>query len=224
MNLIQSTQNKTMSSIDLLKLINKARKDFNEKPVRTNDFNNRVIDELDGDNYETFVVQNTNGTSSKVFKLTLDQCLLVSMRESKAVRRSILEKIKSLELKQNNKALFDITRSISKGEYLPMTDAIKDAHEEIKPYHFSNEADLINRIALGMTASKFRKHHDISKNDLIRDYMTTEQLNCIISLQRANTVYIEDGLSFDVRKDKLTKLFDKKHKQKLIDEIHRLEA
>lgn len=224
MNLIQSTQNQTMSSIDLLKLINKARKDFNEKPVRTNDFNNRVIDELDGDNYETFVVQNTNGTSSKVFKLTLDQCLLVSMRESKAVRRSILEKIKSLELKQNNKALFDITRSISKGEYLPMTDAIKDAHEEIKPYHFSNEADLINRIALGMTASKFRKHHDISKNDLIRDYMTTEQLNCIISLQRANTVYIEDGLSFDVRKDKLTKLFDKKHKQKLIDEIHRLEA
>lgn len=213
-----------MSSIDLLKLINKARKDFNEKPVRTNDFNGRVVDELEGDHYETFVVQNSNGTSSKVFKLTLDQCLLVSMRESKAVRRSVLEKIKSLELKQNNKALFDITRSISKGEYLPMTDAIKEAHEDIKPYHFSNEADLINRIALGMTASKFRKHHDIGKNDLIRDYMTTEQLNCIISLQRANTVYIEDGLSFDVRKDKLTKLFNKKHKQKLIDEIHRLEA
>lgn len=221
---LSTLNNQTMSSIDLLKLINKARKDFNEKPVRTNDFNGRVVDELEGDHYETFVVQNSNGTSSKVFKLTLDQCLLVSMRESKAVRRSILEKIKSLELKQNNKALFEITRSISKGEYLPMTDAIKGAHEEIKPYHFSNEADLINRIALGVTASKFRKHHDIGKNDLIRDYMTTEQLNCIISLQRANTVYIEDGLSFDVRKDKLTKLFDKKHKQKLIDEIHRLEA
>lgn len=98
-----------MSSIDLLKLINKARKDFNEKPVRTNDFNGRVVDELEGDHYETFVVQNSNVTSSKVFKLTLDQCLLVSMRESKAVRRSILEKIKSLELKQNNKALFEIT-------------------------------------------------------------------------------------------------------------------
>ena len=221
---LSTLNNQTMSSIDLLKLINKARKDFNEKPVRTNDFNGRVVDELEGDHYETFVVQNSNGTSSKVFKLTLDQCLLVSMRESKAVRRSVLEKIKSLELKQNNKALFDITRSISKGEYLPMTDAIKEAHEDIKPYHFSNEADLINRIALGMTASKFRKHHDIGKNDLIRDYMTTEQLNCIISLQRANTVYIEDGLSFDVRKDKLTKLFNKKHKQKLIDEIHRLEA
>ena len=221
---LSTLNNQTMSSIDLLKLINKARKDFNEKPVRTNDFNGRVVDELEGDHYESFVVQNSNGTSSKVFKLTLDQCLLVSMRESKAVRRSVLEKIKSLELKQNNKALFDITRSISKGEYLPMTDAIKEAHEDIKPYHFSNEADLINRIALGMTASKFRKHHDIGKNDLIRDYMTTEQLNCIISLQRANTVYIEDGLSFDVRKDKLTKLFNKKHKQKLIDEIHRLEA
>ena len=89
--------------------------------------------------------------------------------------------------------------------------------------NFSNESDLINRITLGMTASKFRKHHDIAKSELIRDYMTTEQLNCIVSLQRANTVYIEDGLDFQERKKKLTDLFDRKHKQKLIDEIHLLE-
>ena len=105
-----------------------------------------------------------------------------------------------------------------------MTDAISEAHEEIKPYHFSNEADLINRIALGMTASKFRQHHDIEKTETIRDYMTSCQLNCIIALQRANTVYIEDGLSFDDRKEKLTDLFNRKHKQKLIDEVHLLES
>lgn len=102
--------------------------------------------------------------------------------------------------------------------------AIAEAHDEIKPYHFSNEADLINRIALGMTASKFRKHHDIEKGELIRDYMTTCQLDCIVALQRANTVYIEDGLSFEDRKEKLTSLYNRKHKQKLIDEIHLLNA
>lgn len=216
--------NQTMSSTDLLKLINQARKDFGEKPVRLNDFNNRIADELSDDHYETFVVQNTNNTTSVIFNLTLDQCMLVSMRESKSVRRFVLAKIKELELKLQSTRLFALTRKTSKDEYLPMTNAIAEAHEEIKPYHFSNEADLINRIILGMTASKFRKHHEIEKDELIRDYLTTKQLECVIALQRANTVYIEDGLDFQERKTKLMDLFDRKHKQKLIDEIHFLEA
>lgn len=216
--------NQTMSSTDLLKLINQARKDFGEKPVRLNDFNNRIADELSDDHYETFVVQNTNNTTSVIFNLTLDQCMLVSMRESKSVRRFVLAKIKELELKLQSTRLFALTRKTSKDEYLPMTNAIAEAHEEIKPYHFSNESDLINRITLGMTASKFRKHHDIAKGELIRDYLSTAQLNCIIALQRANTVYIEDGIDFQIRKQKLTDLFNRKHKQKLIDEIHFLEA
>ena len=224
MNLLQSIQQQKMSSADLLKLVNQARKDFGEKPVRLNDFNNRIKDELSDDNYETFVVQNTNKTSSILFNLTIDQCMLVSMRESKSVRRFVLEKIRELELKLLTKEKFGETRKISKDEYRPMTNAIAEAHEEIKPYHFSNEADLINRITLGMTASKFRQHHEIDKNEPIRDYLTINQLNCIIALQRANTVYIEDGLDFQSRKDKLTDLFNRKHKQKLIDEIHLLEA
>jgi hypothetical protein len=28
--------------------------------------------------------------------------------------------------------------------------------KQIAPHHFSNEADLINRLALGMTSAKFR--------------------------------------------------------------------
>lgn len=216
--------NQTMSSTDLLKLINQARKDFGEKPVRLNDFNNRIADELSDDHYETFVVQNTNNTTSVIFNLTLDQCMLVSMRESKSVRRFVLAKIKELELKLQSTRLFALTRKTSKDEYLPMTNAIAEAHEEIKPYHFSNESDLINRITLGMTASKFRKHHDIAKGELIRDYLSIAQLNCITALQRANTVYIEDGIDFQIRKQKLTDLFNRKHKQKLIDEIHLLEA
>lgn len=139
-------------------------------------------------------------------------------------RAKVLHRLVELEQKEFNKKVFIATRQDSKTEYKAMGVAIKDAHNEIKPYHFSNEADLINRIALGMTASKFRKHHDIEKDELIRDYMTTCQLDCIVALQRANTVYIEDGLSFENRKEKLTNLFNRKHKQKLIDEIHLLNA
>ena len=140
------------------------------------------------------------------------------------LRAKIIDRWSELEQKLHDKFNHDAIRQESKLEYRPMTNAIADAHEEIKPYHFSNEADLINRITLGMTASKFRQHHEIDKNEPIRDYLTTNQLNCIIALQRANTVYIEDGLDFQERKDKLTDLFNRKHKQKLIDEIHLLEA
>lgn len=95
MNLpILSTAAQTMSSRDLLELINTARLDAGENPIRANDFNNRVADELDDQHYETFVVTNANGTSSKVFELTVEQCMLVSMRESKAVRRTVLSALK----------------------------------------------------------------------------------------------------------------------------------
>lgn len=92
-----------MSSRDLLDLINEVRAQFNEKPVRLNDFNSRIVDELDGENYESFVVQNFNNTESVVFELTIDQCMLIGMRESKGVRKNVLA-----ILKEKQKP-FDIT-------------------------------------------------------------------------------------------------------------------
>ena len=83
----------TMSSIELLALINQARAAFNEPEVRRNQFNARVEDELEGTHYKKTVVTNENGTESIVFELTQDQCMLVSMRESKAVRRWVLVSI-----------------------------------------------------------------------------------------------------------------------------------
>lgn len=88
------TNQKIMSSKILLEIINFARLNFNENPVRLNDFNNRIADELEGEYYETFVVQNTNNTESIVYGLTIDQCMLIGMRESKAVRKNVLATLK----------------------------------------------------------------------------------------------------------------------------------
>lgn len=90
----------TMSSIELLALINQARAAFNEPEVRRNQFNARVEDELEGTHYKKTVVTNENGTESIVFELTQDQCMLVSMRESKAVRRWVLDKLKAMGVPQ----------------------------------------------------------------------------------------------------------------------------
>ncbi|ELY2905166.1 KilA-N domain-containing protein [Cronobacter sakazakii] len=119
-------------------------------------------------------------------------------------------------------------RDTARLEYKPMTDAIKHEREsqgkQIAPHHFSNEADLINRIALGMTSAKFRVHHEIGKKEPIRDYLTPEQIHCITELQRANTVFITMGWDFEQRKSSLTGLFERNHRQPLIEEQHKLAA
>ena len=119
-------------------------------------------------------------------------------------------------------------RNIAKVEYKPMTDAIKFEKEhqgkEVKYYHFSNEADLINRIALGMTSAKFKVHHDINKNESIRDYLTPCQIKCITDLQRANTTFIQLGMEFEERKLRLMELFKRNHIIQLFDEQQRIAA
>jgi hypothetical protein len=92
-------------------------------------------------------------------------------------------------------------RMESKTGFLPMTDAILKHHDNIKPYHFSNEADLINRIALGMPAKKFKQEMGVKS---VRDAATPDQLIELIDLQLINTGLIKIGMSFKNRKEYLT--------------------
>lgn len=130
--------------------------------------------------------------------------------------------------KAAREAKVQIERNIARMEYKPMTDAVKESKiqegKEPAHYHFSNEADLFNRIVLGVSSAKFRKDNDIGKTDPIRDYLSHQQIHAITELQRANTVFISMGWSFEQRKDELTKLFNKNHKQPLLEEMHRLAA
>ena len=119
-------------------------------------------------------------------------------------------------------------RELAKVEYKPMTDAIKFEKEhqgkDVKYFHFSNEADLINRIALGMTSAKFKVFHKIGKTESIRDYLTPCQIKCITDLQRANTTFIQLGMEFEDRKVKLMELFKRNHIISLFDEQHHIAA
>ena len=217
MNLIKSIQNQTMSSRDIANLCNKEHKNVI-----------RVIRDLLSDEILDAQIEplkfNYRGQDFDYYELNKRDSIVLVARLNPVFMAKIIDRWEFLERKLSEKYNHELLRNVSKVEYKPMTDAIAEAHEEIKPYHFSNEADLINRIVLGCTASKFRKDNDVDKNDSIRDYLTFEQLNCITALQRANTVYIEDGLDFQERKEKLTSLFNRKHKQKLIGESHLLNA
>ena len=97
----------------------------------------------------------------------------------------------------------------AKTGYLPMTEAIIETHDDPKFYHYSNEADMINRIVLGKTAKQYKEHYDC---DDVREHATEKELAIIKSLQKANTVYIEDGINFGDRKARLIKRYEKRQK------------
>lgn len=91
-----------MSSKELLDIINLARTQSGESELRLNKFNEKIEDELEGENYTFSVVQNPNNTESKIYQLTSDQCMLLTMRESKQVRRMVLAKLKGMTKVENN--------------------------------------------------------------------------------------------------------------------------
>lgn len=89
---------RTMSSVELRDLVNDARTRAGEPKVRNDQFIIRVEDELSGElGVCSFIAHPQSGVMMASYDLTLDQCTLVGMRESKAVRRTVLQKIKDLE-------------------------------------------------------------------------------------------------------------------------------
>lgn len=93
---MQLTENPVISSLDLLEKINELRERAGERPLRRNVFNGRIEDELEGDNYKTFVIDDQRGVDSHGYQLTHQQALLVGMRESKVVRRGVLAYVESM--------------------------------------------------------------------------------------------------------------------------------
>lgn len=139
-----NSNSETLSSLDLLEMVNAARKEHGENQIRRNDFHARVADELAGDHYETFVVQNLNGTTTSAFALSHEQCLFVSMRESKAVRRSIVKKLKALEDQQQAPAWVQNLSPQAKV-------VIEDLNSQVN--HYRSETERLNSVCNDLAAN-----------------------------------------------------------------------
>lgn len=87
---------KTIDSQSLLAMVNAARKKCGEGVVRNNVFIERIEDELEGETYKIFVGQK-NGAEIDIIEMTIKQALRVAARESKAVRRSLVDKLEDMQ-------------------------------------------------------------------------------------------------------------------------------
>ena len=96
-DLIKLDQDGKIGTKALLDMLNQERSKADASPVRMNDFHARVVDELEGEHYENFVVQNPNKTETTCYRLTPSQALLVCMRESKGVRRAVKNRLERMQ-------------------------------------------------------------------------------------------------------------------------------
>ena len=95
-----SVTEKTIDSQELLSLVNQARTSCDEKAVRNNDFIVRIKDELEGEGYEIFVTpmdKDRGGADKVVVRMTIKQAIRVAARESKAVRRALVDKLEAMQ-------------------------------------------------------------------------------------------------------------------------------
>jgi hypothetical protein len=111
-------------------------------------------------------------------------------------------------------------RGGSKVGFTDMSKAVKTIHDErgeIAPFYaYTNEADLLNVIILGVKSKQFRIANGLSDKALIRDYMTKEQLEAYESLEYHNTCFINADMDFVERAIKLKALFDRRFKDKVL--------
>ena len=84
-----------------------------------------------------------------------------------------------------------------------LMEAIRLAHKDPKPYHYSNELNLLNRIVIGMTAKEYRVKHGLPKDEPIRPHMTTEQLKLMDRLQQFDVGFVVSIPDYNERRTKL---------------------
>ncbi|TWI66981.1 KilA domain-containing protein [Desulfobotulus alkaliphilus] len=86
--------------------------------------------------------------------------------------------------------------------YHPMTDALKKVRaaegKATKPFHYSNENNMIREIVTGLTASAYKQEYGKTP---FRDLLTYEGREMLLWLQKENTRLILQGLSYKERKE-----------------------
>lgn len=161
-------------------------------------------------NFEQSSYINSQNKKQPCYMMTRDgfTMLVMGYTGQKAMR------FKELYIKRFNEMEQFIKTLVSARKEFPLlTENIKLLHENPKPYHFSNECDMLNRIVVGMSAKQFRLANGIEKGKSIRPYLSDKQISMLETLQKVDVGLLVAVPDYEQRKRYLewyiTKMKDK---------------
>ncbi|EAT0104106.1 phage antirepressor KilAC domain-containing protein [Salmonella enterica] len=189
-----------IDSQQLLKMVNEARKLFGENPVRNNDFIARIKDELEGETYENFVGRK-NGANIDIVTMSYKQALRVAARESKAVRRSLIDKLEALQQAQSPSPVPAIPQSLPEALRLAAELAEQKQQLEEQLQTAAPKVDFADRVANagGILIGNYAKVVGLGQNFLFT-WLRDHGILCASGSRRnvPKQNYIEQGF-FTVR-------------------------
>ena len=156
-----------------------------------------LSDEFRLRNFAESSYKDANGKKNICYLMTRDGFTILTMGYTGAKAMHF----KELYIKRfNEMESFIRTLVTTRKEFPLLTKNIKLLHENPKPYHFSNECDMINKLVTGMTAKKFREVHGVPKGESIRPYLTDEQLELMEKLQKCDVGLLVAFPDYEQRK------------------------
>lgn len=162
----------TINSQQLLSMVNEARRQCGEPTVRNNKFIEKILDELDGeDGYtKSATVPQGGGTPMVVITMTYKQALRVAARESKAVRRSLIDKLEELQQQAQPYTTPEIPQSLPEALRLAADLAEQKQQLEQQLLIAAPKVEFAERVsnANGILIGNFAKVIGLKQNFLFR--------------------------------------------------------
>ena len=209
-----------VSSRDIGKYFDKEHKDI----VNMTERRISTIKSMNDSEKEKFLVsfkESEYKSRGKVFKEYLynkDGFMFIAMG---------LEGIEAEKLKINYISMFNtmadliLTRGLAKIGYKQMSKEVKSHRErlgkDIKWFHYAREADMLNKIVLGMTAKQFKDANGMEIHEATREMIPEWKLAFIDKLERFNTDLLEMDMSFTEREAFITKRYMKELEKRLVE-------
>jgi len=149
-------------------------------------------------NFMADFYRDATGRKLPCYQMTRDgfTMLVMGYTGQKAMR------FKELYIRRFNEMESFIKTLVSARQEFPLLTAnIKLLHDNPKPYHFSNECDMLNRIVLGMSAKQFKAANGLPKETKsIRPYLTEEQIRMLDTLQKVDVGLLVAVPEYEQRK------------------------
>lgn len=190
MNII--SHESTMNSLDFLNsVINPARKESGEAEVQNAKFVSRVEDELD--DLSAVKIFHRFGNEVRTYDLTMRQMLLVGMRESKSVRRSVLAKLESMQEESKQPALPGDCVAIKKDDLIWLQGEVIE--------RMKNQLKAERKLKDGYKAKLDKpKHEESDKPDKQLLDAIVRYVQCNGRMPKADIVNDRKNYRFDGRK------------------------